>query len=64
LALDFDAPNISSREALLTLLGVFSLFVLYYNVVVASLLPSNPAIEHATDVRAPDFSAPWKIEKK
>jgi hypothetical protein len=64
LALDFDAPNISSREALWTMIGVFSIFVFYYNVVIRAMLPSNPALEHATDVRAPDYSAAWKVEKK
>jgi hypothetical protein len=63
LALDFDAPNVSSREALWTLLGVMGIFVFYYQVVVRMMLPSNPALEHATDVLSPDYEH-WKIEKK
>ena len=64
LALDFDAPNVSSREALGTLLGVLGLFFLYYKVVVTWTLPPNPALEHYTDVQSPDYAAPWKPEKK
>lgn len=55
LALDFDCPNISSREALLTTVGVFSGFALLYQIVKRTH-PENPALSHASDCVIPDYS--------
>ena len=55
LALDFDCPNISSREALLTTVGVFSGFALLYQVLKFTC-PENPALSHETDCVIPDYS--------
>jgi hypothetical protein len=55
LALDFDLPNVSSREALLTMVGVFSSFAVLYHVL-NFLGPENPALSHETDCVIPDYS--------
>ena len=56
LFLDFDAPNISSREALGTLLGVFfGMFVIAKAVSVSPFIPVNPALPHDVDVLAIDW---------
>jgi hypothetical protein len=63
LALDFDVPNTSSREALMTLAGGFGLFFLLYqglSLWTNGAKDNNPALSHATDVVVPDYSAPKK----
>jgi hypothetical protein len=53
LALDFDAPHISSREALATWAGaLFGFFVVYQTIrfVTGGALDDNPAFIHASDV--------------
>jgi hypothetical protein len=60
LALDFDLPNTSSREALATLAGSFTVFFLIYqsmNLFTNGGKDNNPALSHATDGVAVDFSA-------
>jgi hypothetical protein len=62
--LDFDAPHISSKEALYTWVGAFSLFVVLYNVInMSSSGDGNPALSHATDVVVPDYSDPALVRK-
>jgi hypothetical protein len=58
LALDFDAPNISSREALVTLAGALSVFGLLFGVIkmVSDMGNGNPALPHDTDCVVPDYS--------
>lgn len=57
LALDFDAPNVSSREAVWTLLGVLAGFGgLLLAVRAATPADGNPALPHATDNVVPDDS--------
>lgn len=59
LALDFDAPNISRREAIYTCAGAFgAIFVLYQIIsfVWNDNQIDNPALSHATDVVVPDYS--------
>lgn len=58
LALDFDLPNVSSREALWTSGGVFAFFALFYQGVkaVTEAGEGNPALNHSTDCVIPDFS--------
>jgi hypothetical protein len=55
LALDFDLPNTSSAEALLTLGSVFGFFALFYQFVKATS-KENPALNHSTDNVIPDYS--------
>lgn len=53
LALDFDMPNTSSREAAMTLGGAFGLLGLLYAGISAlanSEVQDNPALAHSTDV--------------
>jgi hypothetical protein len=57
LALDFDAPNVSSSEALWTLMGAFGVFVIYYNIIKYTVV-ENPALGHETDCVYPDYSQP------
>jgi hypothetical protein len=56
LALDFDLPNVSSQEALLTLGGVFLGIFTFFQVVIKNLAPTNPALAHYTDCVVPDYS--------
>jgi hypothetical protein len=64
LALDFDAPHISSKEALYTWFGAFSGFVVLYNVIkMSSSGDGNPALSHATDCVVPDYSDPAVARK-
>jgi hypothetical protein len=56
LALDFDLPNTSSREALMTLGGVLSVFALFYQSLKLFSTDGNPALKHATDCVVPDYS--------
>lgn len=56
LALDFDLPNTSSQEALLTLGGVLFGIFAFYQVVVKNFTKENPALSHATDCVVPDYS--------
>jgi hypothetical protein len=65
LALDFDAPHISSNEALYTWAGAFGLFVVLYNVIKvgSSFGDGNPALSHATDCVVPDYSDPAVARK-
>jgi hypothetical protein len=58
LALDFDAPNVSSREALLTTIGGLSMFAVLWYVLEWTGVPENPALGHETDVVYPDYSQP------
>jgi hypothetical protein len=55
LALDFDAPNISSSEALWTLLGAFGIFAIYYQIIKYTVV-ENPALGHHTDCVYPDYA--------
>ena len=56
LALDFDAPQVSSREALLTLIGVFTgIFVIFKGL--CTICPENPALPRELDVIAIDYMA-------
>lgn len=60
LALDFDAPHISSSEALWTATGAFALFfVLYQVIAVVAPEDANPALEHGVDVKIPDDLKKW-----
>jgi len=59
LALDFDAPNVSTREALYTWVGAFGAFYVLYKMI--SFVRNdnqidNPALSHATDVVVPDYA--------
>ena len=59
LALDFDAPHISSREALYTWLGVLSGFAILYQGIklwTGGAVDDNPALSHATDCVGEDYS--------
>jgi hypothetical protein len=59
LALDFDAPNVSTKEALYTFLGTFSAFgVLFLGIsfVTSGAKDANPALSHATDCVDVDWS--------
>jgi hypothetical protein len=58
LALDFDLPNTSSREALMTLGGVFFGFFVFYQGIKATTNTetANPALNHSTDCVVRDFS--------
>ncbi|GAX18393.1 hypothetical protein FisN_15Lh312 [Fistulifera solaris] len=59
LALDFDMPNTSSKEALFTWMGTLTgFFVLYQGIslVTNGAKDNNPALSHATDVVVPDYS--------
>lgn len=58
LALDFDLPNTSSREALWTLGGALAGFFVFYQGIKATtnLETANPALNHSTDCVIPDFS--------
>jgi hypothetical protein len=65
LALDFDVPNTSSKEALMTLAGGFSMFFLLYqglSLWTNGAKDNNPALSHATDVVVHDYSR--RPEKK
>jgi hypothetical protein len=57
LALDFDLPNVSSSEALWTLLSVFGIFAIYYQIIKYTVV-ENPALEHETDCVYPDYTNP------
>lgn len=53
LALDFDAPHISSTEGLYSWLAGLSGFAVLYNVIkwwTKGALDDNPALHHATDI--------------
>lgn len=56
LALDFDAPNVSSREALWTLIGVLGAVFVFHQTFIHWATPENPALNHATDCKIPDWS--------
>ena len=57
LALDFDAPHISTREALYTWAGGFSMFFLLFQAIKASSSEDdNPALDHSTDVVVPNYA--------
>lgn len=59
LALDFDVPNVSSREALYTWLGVFAGFFALFqtiNFVTNGAVDDNPAFSHDTDCVDLDYS--------
>lgn len=56
LALDFDVPNMSSNEALLTLSSVLGGFVVFYYGFCKPMAPENPALSHKTDNVIPDYS--------
>ena len=63
LALDFDLPNTSSKEALMTLVGTFTGFFLLYQgigLVTNGGKDNNPALSHATDMAVPDYAKPRK----
>jgi hypothetical protein len=58
LALDFDAPHVSTKEASYTWLAGFSMFALLFQVIKhTTSADDNPAIAHATDVVVPDYAA-------
>ena len=64
LALDFDAPHISSREGLLSWLAGLSSFAVIYQVVKFFMKDvENPALSHATDVLVTDTNFPPEAEK-
>ena len=53
LALDFDAPHISSREGLYSWLGGLGMFAVLYQVIkfwTNGAVDDNPALAHSTDV--------------
>jgi hypothetical protein len=56
LALDFDAPHISTKEAIWTLLGTLSVFVVFYQGLKLTIHDENPALPHHTDLVIPDYS--------
>lgn len=59
LALDFDAPNVSSKEALYTWAGALSVFAVLYNVinwVTNGAKDKKPALDHATDNVQSDYA--------
>ena len=57
LALDFDAPNISSQRALWTTLSVLTGFATFYQILKATTpTEGNPALNHSTDCVVPDYS--------
>jgi hypothetical protein len=59
LALDFDAPHISTTEATYTWMGVMSIFVVLYQTIKYNTLPNgqgNPALKHVVDCVVPDYS--------
>jgi hypothetical protein len=59
LALDFDAPHISSREGLYSWMAGLSTFALLYQGIKAwtgGALSDNPALSHATDCVDKDHS--------
>jgi hypothetical protein len=62
LALDFDAPSVSSSEALWTLLGAFGIFAIYYQIIKYTV-KENPALGHETDCVYPDYSQ-WDVTPK
>jgi hypothetical protein len=60
LALDFDAPHISSSEALWSAAGAFSIFfALYQFIKVVAPEDANPALGHEVDVIIPDDLKKW-----
>jgi hypothetical protein len=65
LALDFDAPHISTNEALYTFVGAFSGFLVLYGVLQMSSNrgTGNPALSHATDCVVPDYADPAVARK-
>jgi hypothetical protein len=68
LALDFDLPNVSSQEALLTLGGVLFGIFTFYQTFIKAFAPVNPALSHHTDCVVPDYSnhseMPLKVSEK
>ena len=59
LALDFDAPHISSREGLYTWMAGLSAFAVLYQIIkfgVSATKFENPALSHATDVVDKDYA--------
>ena len=59
LALDFDAPHISSREGLAYWFGGLGFFAVLYQTIkfVTNGAPDdNPALPHATDVVIKDYA--------
>jgi hypothetical protein len=59
LALDFDAPHISSREGLYSWLAGLSTFAILYQVIkfwTNGAVDDNPALPHVTDLVDKDYS--------
>lgn len=56
LALDFDAPNISSKEALYTWLSAMGSLFLFYQFLDKFSPGEAPALNHSTDCVIPDYS--------
>jgi hypothetical protein len=59
LALDFDCPNVTTSEAVRTLLGTFlgfGVLMLGIYVVTGGAVDNNPAYSHATDAVDVDYS--------
>jgi len=59
LALDFDAPHISSREGLYSWLAALSGFAFLYQGIkwwTNGAVDDNPALSHATDVVVKDYA--------
>ena len=56
LALDFDMPNTSTREALLSCLAAFSTFGLIYKSITYWSGHENPALPQITDCVVPDHA--------
>lgn len=57
LGLDFDAPMVSSGEALRWTIGSFTgIFLLYQGIKYSGIVPEKPALPHAVDNVQPDYS--------
>jgi len=59
LALDFDAPNVSTSEATWTFVGAFGAFAVLWTGIALwtkGARDDNPAFSHATDVYEKDYS--------
>eukprot|EP00977_Amphora_coffeiformis_P003264 scaffold609_cov170-Amphora_coffeaeformis.AAC.18 len=66
LALDFDAPHISSREGLYSWLAALSGFGILYQCIklwTNGAVDDNPALHHATDIVDKDYADHSKWEK-
>lgn len=55
LFLDFDAPNISTFEALSWLFGTVGATYILAQLVIKPLIPENPALDHEMDCKIPDY---------